>query len=117
MAEPAPPNQEPPGPLLDSAPTRLAIAWGLYNQGAYEKALGIFEQLAHQETTSQIKEESQLGLAYCLLRLKRLPEAAHLLEALVNQDVRPQETVPILVETLLALQRYEEAEKFLPRLP
>lgn len=101
----------------DKAQTRLAIAWGLYNQGEYEKASKLFEFLAERETAPTIVEESRLGLAYCLLRLKRLSEAAALLETLVAQGVRRQETVPALVETLLALKRYEEAEKFLPLLP
>jgi tetratricopeptide (TPR) repeat protein len=106
-----------PAAPLDIPRTRLTLAWGYYNQGDYEKAVGLFEALAQQETAADVAEESRLGLAYALLRLHRLPEAAHLLEELVSQGIRHQETVPALVETLLALKRYEDAEKYLPLLP
>ncbi len=97
--------------------TRLTIAWGYYNQGDYEKALALFEASAPKETPADVAEESRLGAAYALLRLNRLPEAARLLEELVSQGIRPKETVPALVEVLLALKRYEDAEKYLPLLP
>lgn len=109
-------------PAAQNAPsdiprTRLTIAWGYFNQGDYEKALALFKASAQQETPADVAEESRLGAAYALLRLDRLPEAARLLEELVSQGIRPKETVPVLVEVLLALKRYEDAEKYLPLLP
>lgn len=102
---------------LDISRTRLTIAWGYFNHGDYEKALAIFQSLVQKETAPDVAEESRLGLAYSLRRLHRLPETAGLLEELVNQGIRPKETVPALIEVLLALKRYEDAEKYLPLLP
>ncbi|MEJ5364824.1 MAG: tetratricopeptide repeat protein [Desulfosoma sp.] len=104
-------------PTLDIHRTRLTLAWGYYNQGDYKKAAEIFQDLAHRETPPDVAEESRMGLAYALLRLDRLPEAARILKELVDRGIRRQETVPALVEVLLALKRYEDAEKYLPLLP
>lgn len=117
-----PSGQTPLEPASQSAApdvfrTRLSIAWGYYNQGDYEEALPVFQDLAQQETTADVAEEARLGLAYALLRLRRLPQAARLLEELVGQGIRPRETVPALVDVLLTLKRYEDAEKYLPLLP
>ncbi|ROQ89898.1 tetratricopeptide repeat protein [Desulfosoma caldarium] len=105
------------GSPLDVARLKLTIAWGHYNQGRYQEAAALFKALAREEKVPSVVEESRLGLAYCMIRLDRPSEAAHLLEDMVTQGVRLQETVPALVETLLALKRYEEAEKYLPLLP
>ncbi len=122
-ARQTPPSIQPPlepafqSALPDVPRTRLTIAWGYYNQGDYEKAVPVFQELAQEETPPEVADEARLGLAYALLRLQRLPEAARLLEQLVGQGIRPRETVPALVEVLLALKRYEDAEKYLPLLP
>jgi tetratricopeptide (TPR) repeat protein len=102
---------------LDVPRTRLAIAWGYYNQGRYEKAARLFQALVEDGAASGAAEEARLGLSYCLIRLNRLSEAAEILEDLVHREVRLQETAPALVETLLALKRYEDAEKYLSLLP
>ena len=117
VPEPARDESDVHGTPLDIPRTRLTLAWGYYNQGDYEKAVPLFQALAREETAPEVAEESRLGLAYALLRLHRLVEAAHLLEELVSQGVRREETVPALVEALLALKRYEDAEKYLPLLP
>lgn len=104
------------GAPLDIARIKLTIAWGHYNQGRYQDAAALFEALAREETVPNVVEESRLGLAYSMIRLNRQSEAARLLEDMVAQGIRLQETVPALVETLLALKRYEEAEKYLPLL-
>ncbi|MBC7359747.1 MAG: tetratricopeptide repeat protein [Desulfacinum sp.] len=102
---------------LDVPRTRLAIAWGYYNQGRYERAARLFQALVEDGAASGAAEEARLGLSYCLIRLNRLSEAAEILENLVNRRVRLQETAPALVEILLALKRYEDAEKYLSLLP
>lgn len=113
-----PPLEEKSSSLtIDVLRTRLAIAWAYYNQKQYEKALRLFRDLVENSGTSELADEARLGLSYCLIRLNRLPEAVGILEELVKRGVRLQETVPVLVETLLALKRYEEAEKYLPLLP
>lgn len=117
IPDPSPPENASHAATLDIPRTLLTLAWGYYNQGDYEKALQSFQDLAQRETPPDVAEESRMGLAYTLLRLDRLPEAARLLEELVSRGVRPQETVPALVEVLLTLKRYEDAEKYLPLLP
>ncbi|MBZ4659450.1 MAG: Outer rane lipoprotein [Desulfacinum sp.] len=107
----------PAAPTLDVPRTRLAIAWGYYNQGRYEKAAQSFEALVRDGEASGAAEEARLGLSYCLIRLNRLSEAAEILEDLVNRRIRLQESAPALVETLLVLKRYEDAEKYLSLLP
>ncbi len=110
------PEKRHAGNSLDMARTRLTIAWGYYNQARYQDAVRLFEELTREESLKSIAEEARLGLAYSLIRLNRLSEAADLLEDLVTQGIRLEETAPALVETLLALKRYQDAEKYLPLL-
>lgn len=105
------------GPSLDIPRIKLSIAWGYYNQGRYQDAAVLFDALTREDLVPNVAEESRLGLAYSMIRLNRLNEAAQLLEDMVTQGIRLRETVPALVETLLALKRYADAEKYLPLLP
>lgn len=104
------------GNPLDTARTRLTIAWGYYNQARYQDAVRLFEDLTREASLRSIAEEARLGLAYSMIRLNRLSEAADLLEDLVTAGFRLEETAPPLVETLLTLKRYQDAEKYLPLL-
>lgn len=105
------------GPSLNIPRIKLNIAWGYYNQGRYQEAAILFDALIREGSMPNVVEESRLGLAYSMIRLNRLNEAADVLEDMVNQGVRLGETVPALVETLLALKRYADAEKYLSLLP
>ncbi|MEJ5347750.1 MAG: tetratricopeptide repeat protein [Desulfosoma sp.] len=109
-------EKRPVGNPLDMARTRLTIAWGYYNQARYQDAARLFEELTREEALKSVTEEARLGLAYSLIRLNRLSDAADLLEDLVTQGIRLEETAPALVETLLTLKRYQDAEKYLPLL-
>ncbi|MGQ9485539.1 MAG: tetratricopeptide repeat protein [Desulfosoma sp.] len=105
------------GLSVDIPRIKLTIAWGYYNQGRYQDAALLFDALTGEDSVPNVVEESRLGLAYSMIRLNRLNEAAQLLEDMVAQGVRLRETVPALVETLLGLKRYADAEKYLPLLP
>jgi tetratricopeptide (TPR) repeat protein len=93
----------------------LEIGWWKHNKGDNDKALILFRQAAKSDDPA-VTNEAMLGLAYVFMKRNEKSQAIPLVEDLVQQRYRLEETAPMLVDLLLAQKNYQKAEKYLPLL-
>lgn len=93
----------------------LGRAWDRYNAGETQRAVELF-RLAAQAPDQEVANEAKLGLGYSLNRLGDTQGAEALFREMADADYRLDDTLPMLLELLLARGDLEQARELLPRL-
>ncbi len=91
----------------------LAKGWEFYRLGDYKRAVSLFRKASRYKG---LRREAELGIAYAYVKERRLREAASILEGLVEERFRVDETLPALVDVLLRMKDYKRAAYFAKRL-
>ncbi|MBF0558917.1 MAG: tetratricopeptide repeat protein [Nitrospirae bacterium] len=88
----------------------LGKAWNYFNKGNYDKAAEIF---AYIQSFPDSRMEADFGVASCYIKQNKVDKALDLLEMLVQEDFRPRDTIPVLMDVLLRLGQIEKAGHFI----
>lgn len=94
----------------------LGEAWEALNMGNVEQAEAAFAAAKVQDAPDA-QNEARLGLAYTLIKSDRRSEALPLLQELYDSGYKPDEVLPALVDTLMALGKTQQAKSYFPKLP
>jgi thioredoxin-like negative regulator of GroEL len=94
----------------------LAEAWNKFEQSDYGAAIGLFE-LASAAEDAQIQQEALYGKALTLLKLKKFEEASQILERLIRDGYRLDETIPVFMGLYESTEDWARAEKMIKSLP
>ncbi len=86
----------------------LGEAWDLFNKGYFEKAEGIFTELAGSQD-AETAQEALLGLGYARLKQERFSDARDAFSVLAADGYRLKETLSALLEALVRLEESEAA--------
>jgi len=110
------PHRPPEPPARDDFREVLADAWAEYQDGDAGDAERLFQQ-AGASPDPETRREAALGRALSLARIGDNARAAELLEGLVGQGYRPDETVPALVRSVLRQGDVARARELLGQVP
>jgi len=94
----------------------LADAWASYDTGGFQEAEVYFTR-ASGSGDPGIRNEATLGLALSLAGRGENDRAAGLLEGLVREGYRPDETLPALIRVVLDRGDLKQAGELLGRMP
>ncbi|MCB2182387.1 MAG: BCSC C-terminal domain-containing protein [Desulfobulbaceae bacterium] len=96
----------------DMLPQLLSQAWHEYQEQRFQEARDLFLEVAESSKTES-RDNARLGLAYTYLKLDRQDKAIDLLENLVREHYKTEETLPALINILLSREEWKRAAALL----
>ena len=93
----------------------LERAWIQFNRKQYGAAAELFERVVNSQPRRALN--ARMGLAYSRLKQGRRNETTDHLQYLVNKNYRLKETLPLLLDLLIASRKYKAAEGYFHLLP